>query len=118
MAKKAGYAMSLWLHGSEDYISEAGAMNMFILKQAEDGCEFTEARVVQKLMADLEFITMGLENGIVLPGITRDSIIKLIEAHAAGETEIPNVPKKVRVVERDISMKELVKSVEDGSLQG
>jgi branched-chain amino acid aminotransferase len=39
VAKKAGYAMSLWLHGPEDYISEAGAMNMFIMKQAEDGCE-------------------------------------------------------------------------------
>jgi len=69
-------------------------------------------------MTDLEFITMSLDNGIVLPGITRDSIIQLINAHAAGETEIPNVPKKVRVVERDVSMKELVKSIEDGSLQG
>jgi hypothetical protein len=40
MAKKPGYAMSLWLHGKEDYISEAGAMNMFVIKQAEDGCEW------------------------------------------------------------------------------
>ena len=38
-AKKQGYAMSLWLHGKEDYISEAGAMNMFVIKQADDGCE-------------------------------------------------------------------------------
>ena len=72
----------------------------------------------KKLILDLEFITMGLENGIVLPGITRDSIIQLVRAHAAGETEIPNVPKKVRVVERDISMKELVKGVQDGTVQG
>lgn len=32
--------MSLWLHGKEDYISEAGAMNMWIIKQASDGCTF------------------------------------------------------------------------------
>jgi branched-chain amino acid aminotransferase len=39
IAKKPGFAMSLWLHGDEDFISEAGAMNVFIIKQAQDGCE-------------------------------------------------------------------------------
>lgn len=39
MAKKKGFAMSLWLHGQEDYISEAGAMNVWIIKEAQDGCE-------------------------------------------------------------------------------
>ena len=31
--------MSLWLHGKDDFISEAGAMNVFIIKEAADGCE-------------------------------------------------------------------------------
>ena len=39
IAKKQGYAMSLWLHGKEDFISEAGAMNMWMIKEAADGCE-------------------------------------------------------------------------------
>jgi hypothetical protein len=39
VAKKKGFSMSLWLHGQEDYISEAGAMNVWIIKQAEDGCK-------------------------------------------------------------------------------
>ncbi len=39
VAKKEGFAMSMWLHGKEDYISEAGAMNMFMMKEADDGCE-------------------------------------------------------------------------------
>jgi branched-chain amino acid aminotransferase len=39
VAKKPGCAMSLWLHGEEDFVSEAGAMNVWILKQAEDGGE-------------------------------------------------------------------------------
>ena len=34
--------MSLWLHGEEDFVSEAGAMNVFLLKQAPDGCELSE----------------------------------------------------------------------------
>lgn len=33
--------MSLWLHGKEDFISEAGAMNVWIIKQAQDGCEWS-----------------------------------------------------------------------------
>jgi branched-chain amino acid aminotransferase len=61
---------------------------------------------------------MSLDNGIVLPGITRDSIITLLKAHASGETTLPEFPKQVRVVERDISMPELVKSNQDGSLLG
>lgn len=40
MAKKAGYNMSLWLHGDEDFVSEAGGMNVFILKEAPDGCKY------------------------------------------------------------------------------
>lgn len=32
--------MSLWLHGKEDYISEAGAMNVWMIKEAKDGGEF------------------------------------------------------------------------------
>ncbi len=110
--------MSLWLHGKEDYISEAGAMNMFVIKKADDGCECGRVRNGPLLMLDLEFITMGLENGIVLPGITRDSIIKLLNAHAEGKASIEGLQKEVRVVERDISMPELVKSNEDGTLQG
>ena len=110
--------MSLWLHGKEDYISEAGAMNMFIIKESADGCEWARSGLHAQLMSDLEFITMSLENGIVLPGITRDSIIQLLNAHANGEIELPDVPKKIRVVERDISMKELVDSNKEGTLKG
>lgn len=61
---------------------------------------------------------MSLDNGIVLPGITRDSIINLLNAHAAGETELPGLQRNIRVVERDISMPELVKSNEAGTLRG
>jgi hypothetical protein len=33
--------MSLWLHehDGQDYISEAGAMNVWIIKEAQDGCQ-------------------------------------------------------------------------------
>lgn len=100
--------MSLWLHsdGKQHFISEAGAMNVWIIKKAADGF--------------LEFTTMGLENGIVLPGVTRASIIELLQEHADGKAEFPlaGMPKNIRVVERDIPMAEIVEGSQDGSLVG
>ncbi|KLT41800.1 branched-chain amino acid aminotransferase II [Cutaneotrichosporon oleaginosum] len=108
VAKRPGYAMSLWLHSvdGKEYLSEAGGMNVWVIKEAKDGV--------------LEFTTMGLDNGIVLPGITRESIIEVLNNHASGKTPFPidGMPKNIRVVERDISMDEITEGVKDGSLKG
>lgn len=63
---------------------------------------------------------MSTSNGIVLPGVTRMSLIELLTDHAEGGKDFPleGMPKNIRVVERDISMPEVVKSLEDGSLKG
>lgn len=61
---------------------------------------------------------MGLDNGIVLPGITRESLMELLGQHADGSSSLlEGLPRKVRVVERDISMPEIVASIADGSLK-
>ncbi|WVQ85402.1 hypothetical protein IAT38_007567 [Cryptococcus sp. DSM 104549] len=106
IANKPGYAMNLWLHGKEDFISEAGGMNVFVIIEAPDGY--------------LEFTTMSLSDGIVLPGITRESIIELLKDHAASPSNSPlqGMPEKIRVVERDISMGEILERLEDGTLKG
>lgn len=67
---------------------------------------------------------MSLDNGIVLPGVTRQSIIELLEDHASGKKAFPfaegdvKMPEKIRVVERDISMGEILEGLKDGSLKG
>jgi branched-chain amino acid aminotransferase len=63
---------------------------------------------------------MGLDNGIVLPGVTRESVITLLKDHASGAAEfpLPGMPKNIRVVERDIPMAEIIQGVEDGTLKG
>ena len=63
---------------------------------------------------------MPLENGIVLPGINRESIIQLLTDHADGRRDFPleGMPRKVRVVERDFSMPEVIEGINDGSLKG
>ena len=62
---------------------------------------------------------MSLDNGIVLPGVTRDSVIELLRSHGEGSKPFPveGMPEKIRVVERDISMGEITSGIEDGSLK-
>ena len=58
-AKHAGYAQVLWLDGVEQrYIEEVGSMNMMFVYE------------------DKKIVTPAL-NGSILPGITRDSVLKL-----------------------------------------
>ncbi|MDD3214194.1 MAG: branched-chain amino acid aminotransferase [Eubacteriales bacterium] len=58
-AKHEGYAQVLWLDGVEQkYIEEVGSMNMMFV--------YENKRVVTPML-----------NGSILPGITRDSVIKL-----------------------------------------
>eukprot|EP01063_Lacrimia_lanifica_P021967 TRINITY_DN29678_c0_g1_i1.p2 TRINITY_DN29678_c0_g1~~TRINITY_DN29678_c0_g1_i1.p2 ORF type:complete len:379 (+),score=180.27 TRINITY_DN29678_c0_g1_i1:52-1188(+) len=84
---KKGYSQILWL-GPNNTITEVGAMNMFFLFQ-KDG---------QK-----ELVTCPLD-GTVLPGVTRDSVLKL----AAREG--------VTVSEREYTMDEVVGRLAKGEV--
>ncbi|MDD3921504.1 MAG: branched-chain amino acid aminotransferase [Eubacteriales bacterium] len=67
-AKHQGYAQVLWLDGVEQrYIEEVGSMNMMFV--------YENKRIVTPAL-----------NGSILPGITRDSVLKLA-AHMGYETE-------------------------------
>ncbi|AME09319.1 MULTISPECIES: branched-chain amino acid aminotransferase [Gemella] len=85
-AQKLGYSQSLWLDGVEQkYIEEGGAMNIFF-------------------KIDGKFITPEL-NGSILPGITRDSVIKLLRS--LGET----------VEERKLALTEVYEAYDNGKLE-
>ncbi len=84
-AHDEGYTQVLWLDGIEQkYIEEVGSMNIFFV-------------------IDGEIITPAL-NGSILPGITRDSVVKLAQHW--------NLP----VSERLISIEELIKANNTGKL--
>ena len=84
-AHEEGYTQVLWLDGVEQkYIEEVGSMNIFFV-------------------IDGEIITPAL-NGSILPGITRDSVIKL--------AKLWNMP----VSEKLISIDELLQSNQDKTL--
>ncbi len=86
-AAKHGFSQVLWLDGvHRKYIDEVGAMNiMFVI--------------------DGELITPSLENGNILAGVTRDSVITL--ANEFG----------VKVTERHIDINEIVDYHSKGLLQ-
>ncbi|MDF2800427.1 MAG: branched-chain amino acid aminotransferase [Anaerocolumna sp.] len=85
-AHEEGYAQVLWLDGVErKYIEEVGAMNIFF-----------------KINGTI--VTPAL-NGSILPGVTRDSVIKLCK-----EWGLP-------VEERKISINEIYEAHKDGTLE-
>lgn len=85
-AHREGYAQVLWLDGVEQrYIEEVGAMNIFF-------------------KIDNEVVTPSLGDS-VLPGVTRDSVLKLCA--------LWGIPAR----ERRISVEELLKAQHEGRLQ-
>merc|ERR1719394_1468907 len=92
MAEQKGCHQCLWLLGSDDEITEVGAMNIFVLLKKENS-------------SDLELVTPPLESGVILPGITRRSVIELTKEWDEFE-----------VNERRITMGELLKAKDEGRL--
>ncbi|TCD67533.1 hypothetical protein EIP91_012287 [Steccherinum ochraceum] len=100
-AAAKGYSQNLWLHGPEHHITEVGTMNtMIVLKQADGATEL---------------VTPPLD-GMILPGVTRDSVLTLARGHASGEAPIEGLPSKLIVSERPITMKEVKEAGQNGRL--
>lgn len=84
----AGHQQILWLYGPEHYITEVGTMNLFIYWKNTDG--------------EVELVTPPIEQGVILPGVTRDSMLTL--AREWGE---------FKVAEKTITMGELVTALDE-----
>lgn len=88
-AAKAGYAQVLWLFGEQQEVTEVGTMNQFFYWTNAQGKE--------------ELVTAPLD-GTILPGVTRDSVIKLCREWG------------INVVERKYTLKEVLAAVKDNRL--
>jgi branched-chain amino acid aminotransferase len=89
-ATAQGINQILWLYGEDRQVTEAGTMNMFMLIVNEQG--------------ERELITPPL-NGIILPGITRDSIL-----HLAREWQ------QFKISERTFTMNDVQQLLYEGRL--
>jgi branched-chain amino acid aminotransferase len=85
-----GYQQIMWLFGEKDHITEVGTMNVFAL--------------IKNAQGEKELITPPLD-GTILPGVTRDSILKLTREW-----------NEFKVSERPITMSEVQTLAEQGHL--
>jgi branched-chain amino acid aminotransferase len=76
-------------------------MNLFVVFKQADGT--------------LELVTPPLD-GMILPGVTRDSILSLARSHVAGTQRIPNLTPKLVISERGVTMKEVCDAAQSGRL--
>lgn len=91
LAEKSNCHQCLWLFGEDHEITEVGAMNLFILLKNEAG--------------ETELVTPPLSSGIILPGVTRRSIIEMCSNW-----------DNLKVSERKITMGEVMQANEEGRL--
>lgn len=88
-AMKRGCQQVLWLYGPDEEITEVGTMNLFTYWTNKNG--------------ERELVTAPLEDGLILPGVTRQSLLDL--ARTWGE---------FTVTERTMGMKELLSALNSG----
>jgi branched-chain amino acid aminotransferase len=88
-AEKLNCQQVLWLFGPDHELTEVGAMNIFVFLDHGNGKR--------------ELVTPSLESGIILPGVTRRSIVELTQGW--GEFEVS---------ERKITMPEVMEARSQG----
>ncbi|KAH6642800.1 aminotransferase [Boeremia exigua] len=94
-AAQQGYDQILWLLGDEEWVTEAGACNFFAVVKPKDG------------LGKTQLLTAPLGNGVVLPGVIRNSVLESVSETFANELD---------VVERNFSVHELIDAASDGRL--
>lgn len=76
-------------------------MNLFVVFKGVDG--------------SFELVTPPLD-GMILPGVTRDSVLALARSHTSGSKTIPNLPSNLTVSERPVTMAEVQAAAAEGRL--
>ena len=87
-AIKKNHSQVLWLNNGK--ISEVGTMNIFFLKNIKNNYELITPRL----------------DGTILPGITRDAVIKIIRCKYSN----------VKIIEKDYYMNELINDINNGNI--
>ncbi|RWS17847.1 branched-chain-amino-acid aminotransferase: cytosolic-like protein [Dinothrombium tinctorium] len=91
IAEAKGCQQVLWLYGEDHQLTEVGTMNIFVYMINEAG--------------EKELVTPPLSDGIILPGVTRISLLELARQW-----------NEFKVSERRITMKEVIKALNEKRL--
>ncbi|KAJ5805015.1 hypothetical protein N7474_010902 [Penicillium riverlandense] len=100
-AQAQGFDQILWLFGADRQVTEAGASNFFVvMHNAHTG--------------RLEMITAPLENQLILPGVTRRSVLELCRERLSERAVGGLAP--VQVVERALTIGEIEMAAKEGRI--
>ena len=118
-AAKKGYAQILWLFGKEHFLTEVGTMNMFVFMRNERGTFRIAGKKREREResererfwlsvgpGEQELVTPPLDDGTILHGVTRDSILQLTRGW-----------REFKVSERPITMKEFTTALKQGRVR-
>ncbi|KAL1885452.1 putative secondary metabolism biosynthetic enzyme [Paecilomyces lecythidis] len=93
-AQRAGYDQVLWLFGEDGQVTEAGASNFF-------------AVIKDRRTETPKLLTAPLTDKLILDGVTRRSVLDLVESRLAG---------KLQVCEAKFTISDLEAAWKDGCL--
>lgn len=100
-ATAQGFDQVLWLFGEERLVTEAGASNFFVVWE-------------NKETKKLELVTAPLENQLILPGVTRRSVLELVRERLSGDNSYGLAP--VDVVEKSFTITDVEQAWRDGRI--
>ncbi|KAF2013009.1 branched-chain amino acid aminotransferase II [Aaosphaeria arxii CBS 175.79] len=108
-AKRRGFDQILWLFGPDGIVTEAGSTNIFIVWKAPAG--------------KVELVTPSLDGGLILPGITRRSVLELARERFSRQSAWVLDGKTVEtqeltVIEREITISEILNAAKEDRLMG
>lgn len=99
-AQALGFDQVLWLFGDDRQVTEAGASNFFIVWD-------------NKETGKLELVTAPLENQLILPGVTRRSVLQLARTHF---TKAHGSLAPVEVVEKTFTIGDVEQAWKEGRI--
>lgn len=101
-ARLKGYTQVLWLYGPEGHCTEAGASNFFVVwrTKEEDG-------------GRVQIVTAPLDDGIILDGVTRRSVLELARERLVGSGDDD---EHIEVVERRYTIQEVLDAHKEGRI--
>lgn len=100
-----GFDQVLWLFGDEGFVTEAGASNFFVVWKTSAG--------------DIDLVTASLDDGLILEGVTRRSVLDAVRANqnipSAWKHRGQSLPP-LNISERNFSINEIKKAAGEGRL--
>jgi branched-chain amino acid aminotransferase len=100
-AQAQGFDQILWLFGQDRQVTEAGASNFFIIWHNADN-------------GKLELVTAPLDNQLILPGVTRRSVLELVRERLSKGPVGQLAP--LEAVERTLTIGDIEKASKEGRI--